>query len=178
MWMLIALFIILYIGLNVAVYIYGMHGFGSKLTQFSVVKEQGVPFRPTPTPTITPTPTPTPTFLPSGKGTYTVSQKNHMGPAVHTISFDPLPVQKGGTLTITIAVQDSIPVASVGAVLKTDHGQKNLQFTRIDGTALAGNWQATVTLDDSVLYTYILQVAATDAGGTNSFATAPRANLQ
>ncbi len=175
MWALFTLFALLYIGLNVGIYMYGIKGLTSGLTKLSVVKQQGVAFRPTSTPTPRPTPTPTPIQLPPGKGTYNVSQSTPTGPKISKVSFDPLDVHKGETLTVTIAAQDTVPVQSIQAVLTTDNGgQKNLQFSRIDGTVLAGDWQTTVPMDDTVWYTYTLQITASSSSGLNSFAITPR----
>lgn len=174
-WILLLVILLVYIVLNIGVYMYGLKGLGARLSQLSLVKEQGQLFRPTPTPTLIPTPTPTPIRLPPGKGTYNVSQgRQHAGPTFTKISFDPLDVQKGETLTITVSVQNTVPIQSVQALLKTDHGQKNVQFARIDGTDLSGVWQAQIAMDDSVLYTYILQITATGANGVSSDAVAPR----
>jgi hypothetical protein len=175
MWAIFSIFVLLYIGLNVSIYLYGMKGLTMKLTKLSFVKEQGLVFRPTSTPTPIPTPTPTPIQLPPGKGTYTVSQSTPTGPRISKVSFDPLDVHKGETLTVTIATRDTVPVQSIKAVLTTDNGgQKTLQFTRIDGTDLAGDWQATVPMDDTVWYTYTLQIMASSSSGLNSFAVTPR----
>lgn len=173
----IIIFAILYVALNVGIYLYGTGGLITKLVQFSAVKKQGKLFQPTPTPTLTPTPTPTPIqlFPDDGlKGTFNVTQGKHAGPIESHIIFDPFDVKKGQPLTITVKLSDTVPISTVAGILQTDHGSQNAVFTRINGTDLAGEWQTTIHLQDSVLYTYIMKITATSANGTGIATTAPR----
>lgn len=108
------------------------------------------------------------------KGTYAVSQGKHDGPTVSQIVFDPLDVQKGQRLTVSVKITNTTAVQKVTGLLETDNGTQEAVFTKNSGTDLKGEWQTTLTLEDSVLYTYILRVTATAANGTGTAGAAPR----
>ncbi len=129
--------------------------------------------------TVTPTykPTPTPIILQPDtgtKGTYNISQGAHAGPTFQQVIFDPLDVQKGQTLTITVIVTANSNSQSVTGTLQTDSGKKNLTFQKTQTTAASEFWSASVTVDSTVWYTYILTINATSAEGASSATVAPR----
>lgn len=126
---------------------------------------------------VKPIPTPTPIQLRPDdgvKGTYNVSQGKHAGPTVTKIVFDPLDAKKGQPLTITARITNATPIQKVTGTLEMDHGLQNVIFERTSGTELDSEWQTTMTLQDSVLYAYILKITATATNGVNTVGIAPR----
>lgn len=132
--------------------------------------------KPSQAPTPTPTPTPIQLHPDNGtQGTYMVSQgQNHVGPNITKVIFDPLNAQKGQSLVIWAHTENTSPVTAVTGSLQTDHGTVPLTFTMTGGTTVAGDWQAKISLTDTVWYTYILTVHATGQNGTSTVTVAPR----
>jgi hypothetical protein len=172
---LLLIFLILYIALNVWIYLYGTRIFGTKLgsiaSQVSVVQPQETPLPPTPTPTPKPTPTPTPTPrpIPHGKMAFTSSQSDRTAPQLSTGSIDPYDPASGTTQTVTITVKHTQPVTKVTAVLKTDHKTSApISFTLVSGTNTDGQWKGSWQVTDTYLYTYKLTLEATSGTKTGT----------
>lgn len=122
----------------------------------------------TPTPTITPTPTPS--YLPSGRQTYNVSQSPDIaGPRIVSLTLDPLDAQQKQQQTILVALSSSTPVSGVGVTFYSDTKSRVLPLT-----STAAGWTTSWTVDDSVLYRYILVIRATNSQGTVKVIVAPR----
>jgi len=129
---------------------------------------------PTTTPTLTPTPTvtptPTPSYLPPGRQTYKVSQSPDMaGPRIVSLTLDPLDVQKKQQQMILVALSSSTPVSGVSVTLYSDTKSRVLPLS-----STSGGWSTTWTVDDPVLYRYILVIRATNSQGTAKVIVAPR----
>jgi hypothetical protein len=121
-----------------------------------------------------PTPTPTPIKLPAGKGTYAVSLGAHTGPSIDIVSFDPLDVRKGQTITITVQIASNRPADAVEGSLVMDTTTRELSFTRTQKTNVFELWQTTISIDDTLWYTYTLRVRAQNASGTSNLTITPR----
>jgi hypothetical protein len=127
-------------------------------------------------PTATPQPirTPIPLYPDNGtKGTYNISQGTHNGPTFSQVIFDPLNAQKGQTFTITVTFKEKGAVTGLTGVLKTDNSSTNMTFQKVENTQIE-TWQTSFTLNDSVLYSYILNLTATSTGGSSLITVAPR----
>jgi hypothetical protein len=124
----------------------------------------------------TPTPTPTKLYPDNGiKGTYNVSANQKSGPVITQVIFDPLNVQKGEPLTLTVMLKNASPVQEVKGTLKMDNSSIDLSFNLVNRTNKDEVWQTTIsTLSDSVLYNYIFNVIATAANGQGFGGAAPR----
>ncbi len=181
----LVIFLVLYIGLNLWLYRSGTAGPGLNFTPVATPTPtpelQSTPtprYTPTPTPSPIPTPTPTPIRLYPDKGTqgiYNVSQaKNHPGPTITKVIFDPLDVQKGQTLTVFVDIKNLTPIASVSAELAMDNGTVSFPLSRTSGTDTAGQWKGSVRMTDTVWYNYILTIHATGANGEGQVIVAPR----
>lgn len=164
---LLLLFLILYIGLNVWVYLYGPRIFGTKLgsiaSQVTIVKPQEARLPPTPTPTPTPTPRP----IPHGKMAFSSSQSDKTVPQLSEGFIDPYDPAQGTIQKVTIVVKHPQPVTKVTAILKTDHKISTpIPFTLTSGTNTDGQWQGSWQITDTYLYTYALVLEATSGTKT------------
>lgn len=127
----------------------------------------------------TPKPTPKPTPIPlkpdnGTKGTYQIGQGKHDGPSITQAIFDPLDVQKGQKLTLTVRANNTLAISSLSAVLKEDSSSQNINFSLTSGTNIDGIWTGQITLSDSVQYEYVLTITAVSVNGTSSVIVAPR----
>lgn len=125
-------------------------------------------------PTPTRTPTPTPIKLPPGKGIYAVSQGKHDGPTISQVSFDPLDVRNGQTLTITLQVANTTPVQTILGTLTMDNTKKQLEFARVSITGKNELWKTTVLINDTLWYQYTLKITAQAANGISHLIITPR----
>ena len=129
-------------------------------------------------PTSTPTPTPTPIILKPDdgvKGNYTVSQgAKDTGPTFTKVTFDPLDVQKGQTLTLTITLSSQSLVSSVTGTLTADTTSMPITLQQISQTKTTTVWSGTFPTTDTLLYKYILRLDAVNGTGTSSVTVAPR----
>ena len=129
-------------------------------------------------PTSTPTPTPTPIILKPDdgvKGNYTVSQSaKETGLTFSTVTFDPLDVQKGQTLTLTVTLSSQSPVSQVTGMLTADTTSIPITLQKSSQTATTSVWSATLPITDTLLYKYILKLEAVNETGTSSVTVAPR----
>jgi hypothetical protein len=120
---------------------------------------------------LSPTPSPTPIALHKGKGTYHVSQSAHIGPSVSQVVFDPLDVQKGQTLIITVTTS---PTDSLMGTLITDNSEHPLTFTKTSTNNKQNQWQTQIKLSDTVWYQYILSLTARSNNQNTTVKIAPR----
>ncbi len=113
------------------------------------------------------TATPLPKPIPKGKTDFFVSVGNNVkGPRMGKGTIDPYDPGVGAQQTMTIEVNDTVPVEKVVAILKTDtKTSAELSLTPVPGTK---NWKGSWTMEDSYLYTYQLTIKATSASGTSS----------
>jgi len=129
-------------------------------------------------PTSTPTSTPTPIILKPDdgvKGNYTVSQSaKDTGPTFQTVTFDPLDVKKGQTLTLTVTLSSQSLVSSVTGTLTSDTISIPITLKQTSQTKTITVWSATVPITDTLLYKYILRLNAVNETGTSSVTVAPR----
>lgn len=125
-------------------------------------------------PTRIPTPTPTPIFLQEGKGTYTISHPRGSGPTITQVTFDPLNAQKDSMLTISTSIKSAKPISSVHGKITTDTKAIDLVFTKIDVQNEIETWATQFPLTDTVWYSYIVTITASDTNGDTTITVAPR----
>jgi hypothetical protein len=122
-----------------------------------------------------PTPTPTPTELLQGKETYTIGQwSGAQGPSMSTITINPHDPKVQDKQTFVVHISYDQPVTAASIELVSDHKTRIIPLTLNGGTNMNGDWQAQWTVDDTVLYKYILNMSATGGGVTNTVTVAPR----
>lgn len=118
-------------------------------------------------PVVSPTNTPTPRPLPHGKRTFVVSlPANAVGPRIGKGTIDPYDPVLNGKQTVTIEVNDSVPVQKVVAVLQTDNKTVEQAMAPQTPGQTKGNWTGTWTVDDTYNQIYTLTIKATSAKGT------------
>ena len=121
---------------------------------------------------------PTPIILKPDEGTkgnYTVSQSaKDTGPTFSTVTFDPLDVQQGQNLTITVTLSSQSPVSQVTGTLTGDTTSIPIALQKSSQTATTTVWSATFSITDTLLYKYILKLEAVNGTGTSSVTVAPR----
>lgn len=129
---------------------------------------------PSPFPIATPKKTPAP--LKQGKGTYNISQGSEVsGPRITQVSLDPLDPKKGEKQTISVKTFHTSPITQVKITLVSDNKTQTLPpLSLVSGTNLDGEWQVTWTVDDTVLYKYILTITSASSSGQSSVEVAPR----
>lgn len=132
---------------------------------------------PSPSPSPKPTRSPYPLIPDNGrKGTYNISQASQAGPTFKQVIFDPLNASKAAPLHITVTVDSTNPLNSLSGTLQMDHQTANLTFSQKSRINLTETWETTLTLDDTVLYNYILRLTATNELGTTHAGVAPRSD--
>ncbi len=117
---------------------------------------------------------PSPIPLKAGSEVYSVSQSTRTGPAITTVTMDPLDVLKGQTLTVIADVNDDSDVTAVTGSLEMDSSKVDLVFKKEAGTLRSGSWKTEVKLTDSVFYIYTLTINATSKNGVNTIKVTPR----
>lgn len=118
-----------------------------------------------PSPEATPMPTPTPTTLISGKETYKISQgPAFVGPKVSQAVIDPLDPGKGNKQIVTVSTNYTSPIDFVTIKLITDTTSQTYPLQLVSGTNTNGDWQGSWTINDSYLYTYIMEITAKSGG--------------
>jgi hypothetical protein len=125
---------------------------------------------------ISPTITPSPRPLPHGKRSFIVSLPvNTQGPRIGKGTIDPYDPAINGKQTLTIEVNDTVPVQKVVAILKTDNDtvENELQPVTSQGQ-MKGNWVGSWTVSDTYLKTYSLSVRAVSSSGTSTAAIIER----
>ena len=95
-------------------------------------------------------------------GTFKVSQGEHDGPPFTEIRIAPLDASIAQDVTITVSLASPIKVTSVAGTLYTDTGKISLVFQRASQSKDVEKWKTSFTLTQSVLYTYKLNLAASD----------------
>lgn len=138
---------------------------------------KGLPLFPNKVPRVTeisttPTPkvSPTPSKLKQGKETYSITQgPAEKGPDITQAVIDPLEPQKGQKVTMTISVNSTKPADSVTIELETDTMKKSYPLTLVSGTNLDGQWQATWTVEDTLLYQYVAKIEARSGSELSDF---------
>lgn len=171
---LISVLVILYVALNIWIYLYGRDAFsgilGNLLETVSIVKTQRFSLNPRATPSLTPTPTPTPKPIPHGKIDFSIGFGDKSIPQLGAGSIDPYDPQKGSTQTVTVHVKHSQPITKVTAVLKTDNlVSQPVAFRLVSGTVTDGDWQGSWQVNDTYLYTYNLLLHAESANSQSKF---------
>jgi hypothetical protein len=123
---------------------------------------------PVPSPSPTPTPTPTPYPLPQGRQSFFVSYGNGTtGPKASQVVIDPYDPKIGQKQTFTVSVSDTSPITSVDLALVTDTKVTSYALSRVSGTDTKGNWDVTITTDDTHLYHYNPSFVVKSANGEN-----------
>lgn len=163
----VAVFVLLYIALNVWVFFYGTEMFGKKagnaLETVSFARPQVS--SPTPKPTLTPTPRPI-KELPGGKQVYNVSSgPKVIGPKIQQITLDPQTPSPQETQTVTIKVKHDSPVTEAVAYVQTDNKELNYAMKLIEGTTTDGTWQASWKMADTYNYNYYIRFDLKSATG-------------
>lgn len=120
----------------------------------------------TPTPTVTPTPTPR--AIKQGKEIYTISSSSHVGPTIWQATIDPHDPKIGQKQTMTIKVRSTSPVESVTINLRSDNTTTIYPLTLLSGSPADGVWQGSWDIADSLLYTYVATIHASDGKDTSS----------
>jgi hypothetical protein len=126
----------------------------------------------TPTPTISPTPTPI--VLHSGIGKYAVSHGATNGPTISTIIFNPLDVQKNEPLIFSVELSSDTPVTSVTGIFQTDSKKTPITFTKVTESLGMQIWSTQYIVTDTLWYTYMIKVTATNKNGSTTVTVAPR----
>lgn len=124
-----------------------------------------------------PTPTPTPIVLrPDNgtKGTYLISQVKNGGPVVKQVIFDPLDVKKGQSFTVTVIMDAESSAEQITGVFESDTTKKNITFERITDASGIQTWQSKFTVEDSVLWKYMLTFVAKTGDKSSTVTVAPR----
>lgn len=117
-----------------------------------------------PGPSLRPTPTPTPTKLFHGKDTYAISRGSQAtGPNITKVTLDPLDPAVGAKQIFTVQITHSYPVTTAFISVRTDTQTTKLPLALISGTAQDGMWQASWTVPETYLYTYIVTPSARSA---------------
>lgn len=155
--LLVSALVILYVGLNMWIYLYGAGAFGgilgNLLKSVSVVKTQQTSFG-----LLNPSPTPLPPkILPTGDQTYTFSHgPDVVGPKLHTVIVAPIDPAVGAMQTITATITHTSPVTTVTGYLYTDKGVTEHPFKMISGTATDGTWSSSWFMPSTYLQIYYL----------------------
>jgi hypothetical protein len=122
-----------------------------------------------------PTPTPTPRPLRQGRVTMNTSVSSETkGPKISTTIVDNNDPKVGQQQTLTSTYRHASPITSVTVTLVSDNGQKAYPMNLISGTNMDGQWQATWTVEDTLLYTYSFIFTAKAQDGTQSEITIAR----
>lgn len=148
----IIILFLLAVGINAFIYVYK-----SKESSTSTVS------------TVAPTPRPSPRPIPHGKKGFTVSQSDKTVPQFSKGSVDPYDPIKDSAQIVTISVKHEKPITKVTAMLKTDNTVLgSVPLDLISGTNTNGEWQGSIQITDSYLYTYILVLQAESQEGVKS----------
>jgi hypothetical protein len=167
---IVIIVILLYLGLNTWIYLYGTKIFNFNLDiknlfrTVSVVKEQGGTSPPVPTPVsprirgkIYPLPTGTQSWKFSGG-------KANTDPTIQTATVDPLTPAQNATQTVTITAKHSSPITAT-ATLFTDNKKQTADMKLTAGSATDGTWSVKWKIDDTYFYTYHIDFVLTSATG-------------
>lgn len=119
-------------------------------------------------------PSPSPIPLHAGIGDYAVSHAKTGGPTIQRVIFDPLDAQKGKILKLAAEIRSDSPAMEVTGGLTTDTQQIELTFTKSGTTKNGQIWSTEILLPDTVLYTYIFTITATDSMGKSTVRVSPR----
>ena len=93
---------------------------------------------------------------------------NLNGPRIGRGEIDPYDPSLNQLQKLTIEVNDTVPVESVTATLKTDNKiSQEYQLSPNTSNQLIGNWTGQWVVDDSYLYTYVLTIKAVSRNGTS-----------
>ncbi len=118
------------------------------------------------------TPTPTPTALKAGKETYTISQSGDTkGPRITRLELDPLEPKQGTIQNIAVVTSFSSPITAVSVTVKTDNKTRTVELSK---SSAEGAWSGSWTVDDSLLYTYIMTIVSKSGSATSSVDVAIR----
>ncbi len=150
--------IILYLGLNIALFRLGRYSAFEQSLRFFQQK-----FSSSPTPPPPPTPTPTPRTirpLPSGIQTYRVSYgKNNKGPKIKEAIIDPLTPKIGDTQKVTLTITSDSAITKAEIILHTDTKKTTYPLSLINGTKTDGTWEAVWNMPESYDYSYSIRFA-------------------
>ena len=118
---------------------------------------------------VIPSSTPSPKPIPKGKRGFSVSMSSNLnGPRIGRGEIDPYDPSLNQLQKLTIEVNDTVPVESVTATLKTDNKiSQEYQLSPNTSNQLIGNWTGQWVVDDSYLYTYVLTIKAVSRNGTS-----------
>lgn len=117
------------------------------------------------------TPTPTPIPLHPGSANFKVSQSKHEGPTFVNLKVNPLDVKKGQEYTITVTLKNSAPIQNVTGTIHMDNSTADFDLTKSTSSDQGEEWQAKITMSDSVFYTYLLTISATSTNGISTIRT-------
>ncbi len=160
--------VILYIGLNIALFRLGRYSAFEQSLRFLHQKFSNSP---TPSPKPTPTPTPRPIIpLPSEKQIYKVSHgKNKQGPKIKEAIIDPLTPKVGGKQTVTVTIANDSEITKAEVILVTDTKKTVYPFKLIQGTKTDGTWEAQWNMPESYDYSYSIRfVIQSQTGNTEN----------
>ncbi len=119
-------------------------------------------------PTPTPTPKPTPRPIPHGKIPFKVGMALSVWPKMTEGFLDPYDPSFLQQQTVSIKVNDTKPVTSVTATLKTDNSSNTVTLRLVEGTNLDGRWEGSWRVSDSYLYNYNLILTGESGSGKSS----------
>lgn len=116
---------------------------------------------------IAPSPTPTPRPVQHGKGSFSVSSNKKTGPTMSEIVLNPYDPANGAAMILRVAASNTEPIASVTAIMKTDHkSSAPINFSVVEGTATKGVWEGRWIADDTYLYEYTLIITEESTNGS------------
>lgn len=107
-----------------------------------------------------PTPTPTPTKLLHGKETYHVSGGPPDAPQLSAVTIDPLDPAVGTVQAISVNMASKYPVKTAFVTIRTDTKSTKIPLTLTSGINTNGTWQASWTVPETYLYTYLITPTA------------------
>lgn len=120
------------------------------------------------------TPTPTPSTLLQGTETYQISQSGLPNePHFSTLIVDPHEPKRGKKQTLSATITSPSSLQSVKFVVITDNKSIELPATLASGTVTSGVWTTTWTVDDTLLYKYIVRIIATNQAEFTAMSTTP-----
>lgn len=104
-----------------------------------------------------PSPSPSPMYLAPGKQTYNISHgSNVTGPKPTKAIIDPIDPAKNQEMTITIDITSDSNVTKSGIKILTDNNTILSELQLISGDKQNGTWQTKLKINDTYLYTYLL----------------------
>lgn len=117
-------------------------------------------------PSLSPTPTPRP--IPQGKTEFSVSMSAKTWPKMTQGFLDPYDPPLSGKQIISIKANDTKPITSITATLKTNNKSNSVSLSLIEGTNLDGRWEGSWEVNDEYSKYYHLIFEGVSGTGKSS----------